>query len=74
MQAPFDTGFLIQRVAQLWTEAANLPERSAAQQRIETLACDVSDYVSALHEDALTARQTPEPTPILNPWCEAERV
>jgi len=74
MRAPFDTGFLIRRLGQLWTEAANLPEGSAAQQRIETLACDLSDYVSALHQETLTTRQAPEQTPVLNPWCQAEQV
>ena len=74
MRPPFDTGFLIRRLGQLWTEAANLPEGSAAQQRIETLACDLSDYVSALHQETLTTRQAPEQTPVLNPWSQAEQV
>jgi hypothetical protein len=72
MRAPFDTAFLIRRIGQLWAEAANLPEGSAEQERIETLACDLSDYVSALHE-ASTASQARERIPILNPWCYAEQ-
>lgn len=67
MRAPFDTAFLIRRIGQLWAEAANLPEGSAEQGSIETLASDLSDYVSALHEEA-TASQARERTPMLNLW------
>jgi len=35
MEAPFETEFLIRRIGQLWTQAADLPERSAAQAQIE---------------------------------------
>ncbi len=48
MEAPFETEFLIRRIGQLWTQAADLPERSAAQAQIEELACKLSDYVSGL--------------------------
>ena len=50
MEVPFDTEFLIRRIGQLWTQAADLPERSPAQAHIEELACTLSDYVSALYE------------------------
>jgi len=50
MQAPFETEFLIRRIGQLWTQAAALPEKSPAQAHIEELACQLSDYVSALYE------------------------
>jgi hypothetical protein len=49
MEVPFDTEFLIRRIGQLWTQAADLPERSPAQAHIEQLACKLSDYVSALY-------------------------
>ena len=48
MEAPFDTEFLIRRIGQLWTQAADLPEQSAAQAHIEALAGKLSDYVSAI--------------------------
>jgi hypothetical protein len=51
MQEPFDTEFLIRRVGQLWTEAANLPESSPVQQHIETLALALSDYVAYRHDN-----------------------
>jgi hypothetical protein len=51
MEAPFDTEFLIRRIDQLWTQAAHLPEKSAAQTRIEELACNLSDYVSSLYAE-----------------------
>jgi hypothetical protein len=50
MEAPFETEFLIRRIGQLWTQAADLPERSAAQAQIEELACKLSDYVSGLYQ------------------------
>jgi hypothetical protein len=49
MEAPFETEFLIRRIGQLWAQAAALPEKSAAQARVEELACKLSDYVSALY-------------------------
>jgi hypothetical protein len=67
MRAPFDMAFLIRRIGQLWTEAANLPEGSAEQQRIEILACDLSDYVSALNQEEATASQARARTSMLNP-------
>jgi hypothetical protein len=33
----------------LWTQAARLPEKSAAQRHIEELVCELSDYVSRLY-------------------------
>jgi hypothetical protein len=48
MEAPFETEFLIRRIGQLWAQAADLPEKSAAQTHIEELACELSDYVSRL--------------------------
>ena len=49
MEVPLDTQFLIRRIGQSWTQAADLPERSPAQAHIEELACKLSDYVSALN-------------------------
>lgn len=57
MQTPVNTEFLIRRIGQLWTEAANLPE-SPGQQRVENLACELSDYVAALHEKQLLAKRS----------------
>jgi hypothetical protein len=57
MKEPSETEFLIRRIGQLWAESACLPETSAAQQRIESLACELSDYVSALHDQASRANQ-----------------
>lgn len=51
MEAPFETEFLIRRIEQLWTQAARLPEKSAAQRHIEELACELSDYVSRLYNE-----------------------
>ena len=67
-----ETEFLIRRIGQLWAQAGKLPARSPAQERVDALACDLSDYVWALHEKVLTSK-APERTPILNPWCEAEQ-
>jgi len=49
MEALFETEFLIRRIGQLWSQAARLPEKSAAQTHIEELACALSDYVSRLY-------------------------
>jgi len=52
-----DTEFLVRRIGQLWAEAANFPEMSPVQERIETLAGELSDYVSGLYDDALSAER-----------------
>jgi len=57
MEAPFETEFLIRRIGQLWTQAARLPEKSAAQTRIEELACNLSDYVSRLYGEKTEFRE-----------------
>ena len=51
METPFQTEFLIRRIGQLGIQAADLPERSAAQAHIEALACKLSDYVSGLYQN-----------------------
>jgi hypothetical protein len=63
MQEPFDTEFLIRRVGQLWAEAAKLPERSPAQEHIETLALELSDYVAYRHDKLLHADPMKRRTP-----------
>lgn len=50
MEEPSDIEFLVRRIGQLWAEAARLPETSTAHQRIESLACELSDYVSGLDD------------------------
>ena len=50
MEEPRNTEFLVRRIGQLWAEAARLPETSAAQQRVESLAGGLSDYVSGLSD------------------------
>ena len=57
LQQPVDTEFLVRRIGQLWAEAANFPEKSPAQERIETLAGELSDYVSGLYDDVLSAER-----------------
>jgi hypothetical protein len=41
----------------LWSQAAGLPEKSAAQRRIEELACELSDYVSRLYGENAEFRE-----------------
>jgi hypothetical protein len=57
MEQAFETEFLIRRIGQLWTQAAALPEKSPAQARIEELACQLSDYVSALYPTTADLRE-----------------
>ena len=57
MEAPFETEFLIRRIEQLWTQAARLPEKGAAQRHIEELACELSDYVSRLYGESTEFRE-----------------
>ena len=54
---PVDTEFLVRRIGQLWAEAANFTEMSPVQERIETLAGELSDYVSGLHDDIVSAER-----------------
>jgi len=65
MQEPLlFTDFLDRRITQLWAQAAKLPESSPAQAHIERLACELSDYMSALNPRASHSkkRKTPKPT------------
>ena len=48
MPEPFDTEFLDRRIGQLWAEANRLIEESPEQERIERLACELSDYLRIL--------------------------
>jgi hypothetical protein len=57
MREPVDTEFLVRRIGQLWAEAANLPEKSPVQERIEKLAGELSDYVSGLYDEILRAER-----------------
>ena len=57
MEALFETEFLIRRIGQLWSQAARLPEKSAAQTHIEELACELSDYVSRLYGENAEFRE-----------------
>jgi hypothetical protein len=57
MEVPFETEFLIRRIGQLWAQAARLPEKSAAQTRLEELACELSDYVSCLYGENAEFRE-----------------
>jgi hypothetical protein len=41
----------------LWAEAANFPEKSPVQERIETLAGELSDYVSGVFDDIVSAER-----------------
>ena len=56
MKQAFETEFLIRRIGQLWAQAAELPERTPAQARVEELACKLSDYVSGLYQQPPTER------------------
>lgn len=62
MEAPFDTEFLIRRIGQLWAQASALPEKSPAQAHIEELACELSEYVSALYATNADLREIATPT------------
>jgi len=57
LQEPVDTEFLVRRIGQLWAEAANFPEKSPVQERIETLAGELSDYVSGVFDDIVSAER-----------------
>ena len=57
MQAPLETEFLIPRIGQMWTQAAELPEKSPAQAHIEELAYELSAYVSRIYGENAEFRE-----------------